>query len=94
MIQIGELVYTPKVTGFIVKLGDSLTSWKSKKQGTLSRSSAEYKSTASVVAEVVWITKLFKELGADVVFQLSFIVIASHLYKLLPIQYYMKELSI
>nr|XP_033509236.1 secreted RxLR effector protein 161-like [Nicotiana tomentosiformis] len=55
------------VTGYIVKLVDSLISWKSKKQTTISRSSAEadYMSLASTVAEVVWIISLFKELSVD-----------------------------
>lgn len=40
-----------------------------KKQGTVSRSSAEaeFRSMASTVAEVVWITGLFKELGTELV---------------------------
>ena len=53
------------VTGYIVKFGDSLVSWKSKKQQTVSRSSAEaeYRSMASAVAEVTWLIGLFNELN-------------------------------
>lgn len=56
------------VIGFLVKLGDSLISWKSKKQNTISRSSAkaEYRSHASTIAELSWIVGLFKELGVEV----------------------------
>ena len=52
------------VTGYLVKLGDSLISWKTKKQPTISISSAEteYRSIASTVAEIVWIVGLFTEL--------------------------------
>ncbi|WMV20224.1 hypothetical protein MTR67_013609 [Solanum verrucosum] len=45
--------------------GMSLIFWKSKKQYSVSRSSAEaeYRSLVALIAEVVWVTNLFKELG-------------------------------
>lgn len=53
------------VIGFPVKLGNSLISWKSKKQSTVSRSSAkaEYRSMASTAADLSCILGLVKELG-------------------------------
>ncbi|XP_019229179.1 PREDICTED: uncharacterized protein LOC109210250 [Nicotiana attenuata] len=56
------------VTGFFIKYGDSLISWKSKKQSTISKNSAEseYRSIASTVAELVWILGLFKDIGIEV----------------------------
>lgn len=56
------------VTWYMVKLGDALPSWKSKKQQTVSRSSAEveYRSMAMAVAEFVWVCGLLKELNCQV----------------------------
>ena len=52
------------VTGYIVLLGSSPISWKSKKQETISLSSAEaeYRSIRKVVGELVWLSRLFEEL--------------------------------
>jgi len=52
------------VSGYVVFLGASLISWKSKKQGTVSLSSAEaeYRSLRRVVAELAWLSRLLNEL--------------------------------
>lgn len=56
------------VTGYVTQIGESLISWKSKKQHTVSRSSAEaeYRSMASVVAELTWLEGLFAELNVPI----------------------------
>ncbi|KAH0674692.1 hypothetical protein KY284_014877 [Solanum tuberosum] len=53
------------VSGYIVLLGNTPISWKSKKQETVSLSSAEaeYRSLRKVVGELVWLNKLFEELA-------------------------------
>jgi hypothetical protein len=50
------------ITGFCVFLGSSLISWKSKKQHTVSRSSAEYRSMATVTCELTWLFQLLTDL--------------------------------
>ncbi|XP_019244334.1 PREDICTED: uncharacterized protein LOC109224201 [Nicotiana attenuata] len=48
------------VTGYLVKFGNSLISWKSKKHHTVSRrcEKTEYRSLGAVTAEVVWLLGL------------------------------------
>ncbi|KAK1415156.1 hypothetical protein QVD17_30928 [Tagetes erecta] len=52
-------------SGFCVFLGHNLISWSSKRQPTISRSSAEaeYRGVANTVAETSWIRNLLLELG-------------------------------
>ncbi|XP_049348897.1 secreted RxLR effector protein 161-like [Solanum verrucosum] len=56
------------VTGYLVKFRGALISWKSKKQETVSRSSAkaEFRSMANCAAEITWLVGLFKELGVSI----------------------------
>ncbi|GJX03548.1 ribonuclease H-like domain-containing protein [Tanacetum coccineum] len=51
-------------SGYCVFLGDNLLSWSSKRQHTISRSSAEaeYRGVANVVAETAWLRNLLREL--------------------------------
>nr|GEW98293.1 ribonuclease H-like domain-containing protein [Tanacetum cinerariifolium] len=51
-------------SGYYVFLGDNLFSWSTKRQHTLSRSSAEaeYKGVANVVAETSWLRNFLREL--------------------------------
>ena len=60
----GSCVDTRRLTTeFCVLISDSLVSWKSKKQPTMSRSSAEaeYRALASVTSEITWLTNLLKD---------------------------------
>jgi hypothetical protein len=54
-------------SGYAVFLGDNLVSWSSKRQNTVSRSSAEaeYRAVANGVAEATWLRQLLLELHAS-----------------------------
>ncbi|CAN6271199.1 unnamed protein product [Urochloa humidicola] len=55
-------------SGFCVFLGDTLVSWSSKRQTTVSQSSAEaeYRGVANAVAECSWLRSLLGELGCKI----------------------------
>ena len=56
----GSCLDSPKsIIGFCVFLGDSLVSWKAKKQSTISKSSveAEYRAMAATTSELIWLTQ-------------------------------------
>ena len=55
------------LTEYAVYFGDSLISWRSKKQGVVSRSSAEaeYKAMASVACAITWVMQLLKDLKIE-----------------------------
>ncbi|CAN0870467.1 Retrovirus-related Pol polyprotein from transposon TNT 1-94 [Linum grandiflorum] len=55
-------------SGWCVAFGDSLVSWRCKKQDKVSKSSteAEYRSMSDVCSEVVWLIRLLTDLGVSV----------------------------
>ncbi|GKD61015.1 ribonuclease H-like domain-containing protein [Tanacetum coccineum] len=55
------------MSGFCLYLCSNLVSWKSKKQATISRSSAEseYRCLTSTTCEIIWVVKILKDLGVE-----------------------------
>ncbi|CAI0453850.1 unnamed protein product [Linum tenue] len=60
----GDVDDRTSTSGFLIYLGDTLISWKSKKQRTVARSSteAEYRALALATSETIWIQNLLAEL--------------------------------
>lgn len=53
------------LSGYITMLGSSPISWKTKKQQTVARSSAEaeYRAMADITSELIWLQRLLSTLG-------------------------------
>ncbi|GKE05209.1 uncharacterized mitochondrial protein-like protein [Tanacetum coccineum] len=64
----GDSITRKSTTGFCVFIGDSLISWKSKKQDVLSKSSteAEYCAMSVTTSEIVWLRWLLADMSVHI----------------------------
>ena len=64
----GNPIDRRSTTGYCIYLGDSLISWRSKKQTVVARSSteAEYRALADSTSELLWLRWLLQDLGVPV----------------------------
>ncbi|XP_060171025.1 uncharacterized mitochondrial protein AtMg00810-like [Lycium barbarum] len=83
------------VSSYLVKMGESLITWKAKKQTTVSRSSAEaeYRSLANTVTELVWILGLLKEIGREVATPVKIYSDSKAALQIVAIQFTTRELN-
>ena len=64
---VGDPTYRRSTIGYCFLLGDSLISWRSKKQIVVARSSteAEYRVLAVTIVELIWLRWLLQDLGVN-----------------------------
>lgn len=83
------------ITGYFVKVWDSIESWKSKKKNTIPRCSdkAKYRSIAVIIDELIWLQGLMKELEVDIKIPTVIHTDTNLQYRSLTILFIMKELN-
>ena len=63
----GDPIDRRSTIGYCFLLGDSLISWRSKKQTVVARSNTEveYRAMTAITAELIWLRLLLQDLGVD-----------------------------